>query len=158
GLLVLGIAFQFAAVVGAQRWFTGPVDSTLAWALFFARSLFDTAFLGIPSAVVPPWSAVAPAGRAGDMLMVGVDLCFAAGLLTLIFGSLATAFRLRELFNGTTRDLADYLHGVGDATDEDKLMIHRVAVVRPLDETEVVSMDRGEFFARMKAGGPEGAP
>jgi hypothetical protein len=149
-LLVLGILLQGVAVVRGEAWFAGPVDGTLAWALFFARSLFDTVLLGIPSAVVPPWSAIAPAGRAGEVLMVGVDLCFAAGLLALLVSSLSTAFKLRELFNGTTRDLADYLHDA-DVSGGDTVTIHRVAVVRPLDRTEVVTLSKSEFFERLGA-------
>jgi hypothetical protein len=151
-LLIIGIAVQFAAVVGAERWFNGPVDSAVAWALFFARSLFDTAFLGIPSAILPPWSAIATAGLAGDLIMVAVDLFFAAGVLTLLITTMGTAFRPRELFHGTTRDLADYLHA-SDISDKGTLTIHRVAVLRPLDEDEVVTIGRDEFFDRVTCQG-----
>lgn len=150
--LVIGIGVQFGAVVGAERWFVGPVDSTVAWALFFARSLFDTAFLGIPSAILPPWSAIATAGLTGDLIMVVVDLFFAAGALTLIVTSMGTSLRPREVFHGTTRDLADYLHQ-SDISDGAALTIHRVAVLRPLNEDEVVTIGKDEFFDRITASG-----
>ncbi len=144
-LLILAILLQCSAVSLGEMWFTGPVDSTWSWALFFARSLFDTALLGIPAALVPPWSALEPIGRAGQLLVVGVDLCMAAGLLTLVAASLASTLKIRELFNGTTRDLADYLHD-NDVSEMGSLTIHRVAVVRPLDRARVLSLTKGEFF------------
>lgn len=153
-ILMIGIVLQFTAVVLGEAWFEGPADSTIGWAFFFGRSLFDTALLGIPAALVPPWSALEPAGRPGQLLMVGVDLCFAAGLLALLAASLASTLTLRELFNGSTRDLADYLED-SDVSDGDALTIHRVAVVRPLDPDGVVSLTKAEFFQRV-GGEPPG--
>lgn len=155
-ILMIGVVLQFTAVVLGEAWFAGPVESAMSWALFFARSLFDTALLGIPAALVPPWSALEPAGRAGDLLMVGVDLCFAAGLLALMASSLASTLTLGELFNGSTRDLADYLED-SDVSSGDALTIHRVAVVRPLDPDGVVSLTKAEFFERVR-GEPPGPP
>ncbi len=146
--LMIGVLIQCGAVAGADRWFTGPIDNTVAWALFFARSLFDTALLGIPAAILPPWSAIGTTGLAGDLLMVAVDVFFAAGALTLFIKSMGTALRPRELFHGTTRDLADYLHA-SDISGADKLTIHRVAVLRPLDEAEVVTIGKADFFRRV---------
>ena len=155
GLLVLAIALQCTAVSLGDTWFTGSVDSAWSWALFFARSLFDTALLGIPGPLLPPWSALEPAGRAGQLLVVGVDLCMAGGLLTLVATNMASSLKVRELFNGTTRDLADYLTD-GDVSAQGTMTIHRVAVVRPLDKASVLSMTKEEFFESV--GGGTGGP
>lgn len=155
-VLMLGVLAQFLAVVQRDAWFTGAVDGVWSWGLFFARSLFDTAFLGIPSALVPPWSTIQPAGMAGELVMVAVNLCFAAGFLSMFLTRFASTLRLREVFNGTTRDLADYLHS-GDLSDGGALTIHRVAVMRPLDPGQVLSLSKAEFFQGIGGSGDAGA-
>lgn len=156
-LLILGLNLQFATVVLGPGWFTGPVDGTWAWVLFFGRSLFDVALLGIPSVVIPPWSALEPSGWPGQLLVVAVDLCFAAGLLTLMVDSFSSQLKPRELFHGTTRDLADFL-GDADISEGAALTIHRVAVLRPLDRERVVTLTKAEFLRQVSSPDAPAAP
>ncbi len=57
---------------------------------------------------------------------------------------LGPAFRNREIFTGTARDLAEHLENV-DISTPDALTTHRVAVVHPLDESQVITCRKGEF-------------
>lgn len=152
GLAVsLGVVLQCLAVVVGERSFSGPVDSTWQWPLLFGQHFFSTLFLGIPEGLLPPLSQIAPAHWTGNLLVAAINVAYASGAIALLVLTVVPAFKPRELFKGTVRDLADYLENF-DITAGAKLMIHRVGVVRPLDEREVVSVSKAEFFAQLAKG------
>ena len=146
--IILGMMFQFAAVVIGPAWFEGSVATFWQWPLMFAEGFINTMMLGVPESLLTPFSDIEPRGIRGKLLLVAVDVCYAGGLLTILISSFATSFKPRELFNGTIRDLADYIENVDISGKH--LTIHRIAVVRPLDEQEVITLSRDEFFARIK--------
>ncbi len=88
-----------------------------------------------------------------------MDLSFpgifwAAGFITLMILIMVPAFRPREIFTGTARDLADYLENV-DISTPDGLTIHRVAVVHPLDPEQVFTCTKRELFLAITGEGAE---
>ncbi len=145
---VLGVLVQGMAVAIGPAGFTGDV-TWWQWPLLFGERLLNTALLGLPASFLSPVSTIAPAGWWMTGLLVFGDILWAAGFITLMVLILAPAFRSREVFTGTARDLADYLENVDIATP-DSLTIHRVAVVHPLDESRVITCTKGEFFERIR--------
>lgn len=143
--LVLGIILQCTAVVLGAEHFAGAVDQAWAWPVLFGEQLFSTMLLGIPGSFLPAFASIEAASATGRLLTVGVDVFYAAGVITLSVMTLSSAFKVRELFNGTVRDLADHLENF-DLSGGSRLIIHRVAVLRPLDENEVVTVSKDDFF------------
>jgi hypothetical protein len=143
--IAIGIGLQCGAVVLGPRYFGGPVDTGWQWSLLFAEQLFNTMLLGIPSGLVPTLATIEPVAPMGKLLMTGIDIFYVAGVITMGMLVLSSAFKIRELFSGTTRDLADHLENF-DISGSQHLMIHRVAVLRPLDETEVISLTKSAFL------------
>jgi hypothetical protein len=132
-------------------WFTGPTDEMIPWLLYLSHLAVDTILLGMVSVVVPEPSGIEAVGWLGQAATVLLRLTVAAGALS-VLGSIAiSAFRPRELFNGTVRQLADHVWNT-DVSDDDALTIHRVAVVRPLPESEVLTFSKGELYQRLGLG------
>ncbi len=151
--LGLGIVVQCLAVLAGAAAFAGPVEVAWRWPVLFGEQLFHTMLLGITSELVPSLAELVPVTRSGHLLLALVNVFHALGGITLLVLMLASTFRPRELFKGTTRDLADYLENT-DTSSGTKMMIHRVGVVRPLDEREAVSLTKAEFVATISQ--PEG--
>ncbi len=147
--IAMGVAVQCAAVVLGSRYFEGPIDTGWQWPFMFGEQLVNTMLLGIPTPFLPTFAEIRPVAPWGQILMISVDLFYVAGVIAMATHLLPSMFKVRELFNGTTRDLADHLENF-DISGGDKLMIHRVAVLRPLDETEVVSLSKETFFETVK--------
>lgn len=151
---VLGVLVQGMAVAIGPAGFTGDVATWWQWPLLFGERLFNTALLGLPSSFLTPVATIAPTGGWMTGLLVFGDILWAVGFITLMVLITVPAFRPREIFTGTARDLADYLENV-DISTPDTLTIHRVAVVHPLDESQVISCTKREFFQRVReAPGP----
>jgi len=153
GGLSVGIAvvLQCTAVVLGPQCFEGPVGTGWQWPFLFGEQLFNPMLLGIPAGFLPTYAAIQPSAPLGQLLMTGVDLFYVSGVIAMTVLILSSAFKIRELFNGTTRDLADHLENT-DISGAKQLMIHRVAVLRPLDETEVVSLTKEAFLERTMSG------
>jgi hypothetical protein len=149
--IAIGISLQCAAVVLGPGYFEGPIDTGWQWPLLFGEQLFNTMLLGIPTGLVPTFAAIQPQGPMSQLLMTGIDIFYVAGVIAMAVLTLPSAFKLRELFSGTVRDLADYLENF-DISGGQRLMIHRVAVLRPLDETEVVSLTKEAFVKKVSEG------
>jgi hypothetical protein len=145
----IGVVLQCTAVVFGPRYFEGSVETAWAWPVLFGEQLFSTMLLGIPGSVLPTYASIQPSSTPGRLLTVGVDVFYVAGVIAMAVLVLSSAFKVRELFNGTVRDLADYLENF-DISSGQRLMIHRVAVLRPLDEDEVVSLSKEAFFELVK--------
>lgn len=149
----LGIVVQCLAVLGGAEAFAGPVDVAWRWPVLFGEQLFHTMLLGITAELIPGLSAIVPATTEGRLLLALVSVFHASAVFTMMVLVMASSFKPRELFKGTTRDLADYLENA-DTSSGTKMMIHRVGVVRPLDEQETVSLTKAEFVATISK--PEG--
>ena len=147
--IVLGVVLQCLAVTVATDHFSGPVDTAWRWPLSFGQQLLNTALFGIPEGNVPNFGEIEPVTLGGRLLTVGVDVFYAAGLIAFAVQSLGSVFRVRELFNGTARDLADYLENF-DVSPAGTLTIHRVAVVRPLDESQCITLTKEQLFMQVK--------
>lgn len=148
--IALGCVLQCLAVLAGPEHFTGPADVAWRWPLTFGEQLVSTMLLGIPEGILPTFGGIEPTTVLGRLLLVGVDVCYAAGVIAFGVMAMASLFKVRELFNGTTRDLADYLENF-DLSRSGTLVIHRVAVVHPLDEGQVVSVTKEELFRRVAA-------
>lgn len=146
--IVLGVVLQCLAVTVAAEHFSGPVDTAWRWPLSFGQQLLNTALLGIPEGNIPNLGGIEPVTMLGRLLTVGVDVFYAAGLIAFAAQSLGSIFKMRELFNGTARDLADYLENF-DVSRAGTLTIHRVAVVRPLDESQCISLTKEELLRQI---------
>ena len=146
----IGIIMQCMAVVLGPRYFEGSVDRVWAWPILFGEQLFGTMLLGIPGTVLPAYASIHPSSTPGRLLTVGVDVFFVAGTIAMAMLVLTSAFKIRELFNGTVRDLADYLENF-DISGGPHLMIHRVAVLRPLDAHEVLTLSKEAFVEAVRA-------
>lgn len=155
GFIMLGIVTQCLTVLAGTEAFSGPVETAWRWPLLFGEQLFQTILLGIPIGLVPELAGIAPISVTGRLLLSGVNIFYASGAIALMVMIFVPAFKPRELFKGTTRDLADYLENT-DISAGAELMIHRVGVVRPLDESETVSLRKDEFLARIQGGGGDG--
>lgn len=151
--LGLGIVVQCLAVLAGAEAFAGPVEVGWRWPVLFGEQLFHTMLLGITAELSPGLSAIAAATTEGRLLLALVNVFHASGVITMMVLVMASTFKPRELFKGTTRDLADYLEN-SDTSSGTKMMIHRVGVVRPLDEQETVSLTKAEFVATISQ--PEG--
>lgn len=151
--ILLGVILQGVATVVGAAWFTGPVEVGWQWPLLFGERLFNTMLLGIPASVLPTFSAIGAAGSSGEALLVAVDICYALGVISFGVATISTAVKVREIFSGTTRDLADYLDNF-DLSRRQDLTIHRVAVVRPLDEENVLTLSKAAFFERVRGAPP----
>jgi hypothetical protein len=147
----LGFVMQCLTVIAGPAHFEGSVEAAWRWPVAFGEQLMATALLGIPAGIVPTFGGIEPVTALGRLLLVGVDIFFAAGVIGLGVIMFSSLFKVRELFNGSTRDLVDYLENF-DLSSKGKLMIHRVAVVRPLDERQCVSMTREELFRQVRSG------
>lgn len=121
------------------------------WLLFLGHLVVDTILLGMVSVAVPQPSDVEAVGWPGQTATVLIRLSVAAGALTALGSIALPAFRPRELFNGTVRQLADRLWTT-DISDDYELSIHRVAVVKPLDEREVLTFSKRELLERLGSG------
>lgn len=143
--ILLGLTLQCLAAVAGAAHFAGPVDVGWRWPLTFGEQLVTTALLGIPEGNVPILGGIEPVTMMGRLLFVGIETFFAAGVIGLGALMFTSLFKVRELFNGTTRDLADYLENF-DLSRKGAMMIHRVAVVRPLDEDQCVSLTKERLF------------
>lgn len=154
GFLVLGIVWQCEAVLAGGDAFIGPVETAWRWPLMFAEQLFQTMLLGIPIGLMPELAGIAPSGTTGRLLLTGVNIFYASGAIALMVQLFVPAFKPRELFKGTTRELADHLENA-DISSGTALTIHRVGVVRPLDEAETVSLSKAEFFTSLRGGAVE---
>jgi len=147
--VAIGIVLQCTAVVSGDRFFDGPVDTPFAWSVLFAEQLFNTTLRGMPASSLPTFATIQPDVVPGRLLAVGVDVFYVAGVLAMGMRILASTFRMRELFQGSVRDLADYLENF-DVSKGDRLTIHRVAVLRPLYREMVISLSKDEFFETVK--------
>lgn len=148
--VVAGILLQCLVVVLGPLEFAGRIATAWQWPLLFSERLLNTLLLGIPAGIVPVFADIRPSSVAGQLLLAAVDVCYASGAIAMGLQVLIPAFRQRELFRGTTRDLADYLENF-DISGGNRMMIHRVGVVRPLDENEVISVSKTDFFERVMA-------
>lgn len=154
----LGFILQCLAVIAGPTHFEGSVDVAWRWPVAFGEQLLTTALLGIPDGLFPTFGGITPTTALGRLLLVGVDVFYAAGVIGLGILMFTSLFKVRELFNGSTRDLADYLENF-DLSRRGTMMIHRVATVRPLDQQQCVSMTREELFQQVRADrtGPTGS-
>ena len=154
--VALGFIMQCLTVIAGPAHFEGHVEAAWRWPVAFGEQLMTTILLGIPEGIVPTFGGIEPVTTLGRLLLVGVDVFYAAGLIGLGVLMFASLFKVRELFNGSTRDLADYLENF-DLSRNGALMIHRVATVRPLDERQCISMTREELFQRVRTGSEDPA-
>lgn len=148
----LGIVVQCLAVLAGADAFAGPVAAAWRWPVLFAEQLFHTMLLGITAGLVPGVAELVPASTAGQVLLALVNVFHASGIVTMMMLVMASSFKPRELFRGTTRDLADHLEN-RDVSSGANLMIHRVGVVRPLDPSETLSLRKDEFMAAIQGDG-----
>lgn len=102
GCVLLGFVFQCLAVLAGPAHFAGPIGVSWRWSLTFGEQLVATTLLGIPEGNVPTFGRIEPVTTIGRLLVVWVDIFYAAGVIglgVLMFSSLFQGSRAAARYN-----------------------------------------------------------
>ncbi len=115
--------------------FTGPVDSTLQWTLYFADRAMNVLFANIPNKIFGPLSDIGVRPGSSEIAMGALRTLLLFGFVAAVrLLALKLCFDKTELFYGTMGELASYLEYCGKA----EARTIRKVVELPDDEVVVV--------------------